>query len=302
MTREQVLNSVALKKRFCRDCNIPIVVYDNPYFYERLEALDTIYDGVRKFEDFCLELRDFDSENQFFEYYNGTKDTIINQIKANPKYQDFLNQDLLHTNFDSKAFISIDMKKANFSAMHHFSPLIFNGAETWEDFMKEFTFYPHIINSKYIRQVVLGACNPKKQIQYESYLMNVLCTHIKNELPTVSLYSLGEDEIIISVPDGGAGFSLKQLKQVVNSCCGGIGSLVRVEMFDLEKIDGTDGYLKVYNSPDGKVEFKCLDAEIIHQVVKHFFNQPITENDLVFHHNGALVKFLKEVPDPWQND
>ena len=27
--------------------------------------------------------------------------------------------------------------------------------------------------------------------------------------------------------------------------------------------------------------------------------EPITDNDLVFYHNGRLAKFLKEVNNPW---
>ena len=29
-----------LKERFCKDCNIPIKIFDEPYFTERLELYD----------------------------------------------------------------------------------------------------------------------------------------------------------------------------------------------------------------------------------------------------------------------
>lgn len=313
MNREEVMNSIALKKRFCKDCNLPIVVFDNPYFYERLQTIDVLFDCVDKFDVFCAELQRFANEQDYFEYYNKVKDSIIDFIKAKDEYNAFNNDNYQIESVVSKrnvyvedndggAFVSIDMKKANFSAMKHYSPKIFDGADTWEQFMAKFTDSQHIIHSKYIRQVVLGACNPKKQIRYEHYLMNILCKHIMDTISNVSVFSLGKDEIIISVPREygvGCGFSLSELKKAVNSCPLGIGQLVRVEMFELYKIEGTDGYMKTHNSDSNAVEFKCLNAEIFHQIVKHYFGQPVTENDLVFYHDGKLAKFLEEVNNPW---
>ena len=78
-------------------------------------------------------------------------------------------------------------------------------------------------------------------------------------------------------------------------------------MFDLYKIKGTDGWMKyIYNfdadsDVDDKVEFKCLNAEIFHQIIKHYYNEVITPNDLVFYHNGELATYLKEVDNPWKS-
>ena len=303
MTRDEVMNSIQLKKRFCKDCNLPIAVFDNPYFYERLCTLDFLFDCVDKFDTFCSELQNFASEQDYFEYYNKVKDSIIDFIKAKDEYNTFVNEDYKTTSIvpkknlyvednDRHVFISIDMKKANFSAMHHYSPKIFDDAATWEQFMTMFTNSTHIINSKYIRQVVLGACNPKKQIKYEHHLMNMLCKHIMDSLPGLSIYSLGEDEILIEVYNE---FPVNEFKKVVNSCPFGIGQLVRVEMFKLRKINGTDGYMKIYNNNPDEVEFKCLNAEIFHQVVKYYLGVPITDNDLVFYHDGKLARFLESV-------
>ena len=50
---------------------------------------------------------------------------------------------------------------------------------------------------------------------------------------------------------------------------------------------------------DGKIEFKTLNGDIYHQIVKHYYNLPITDDDLVFRYNGELARFLKEVGNPW---
>ena len=189
------------------------------------------------------------------------------------------------------------MKKANFSALRHYSPAIFKNVETWEQYIGFFTPSEHIRNSKYIRQVILGACNPKRQITYERYLMTMLYLHIKNELDgKVSFYSLGNDEIIISV--AGTSVSAKEIKAAIATCPQKIGELVRFEMFDLQKV-GDYGWMKViYDEPE-RVEFKTINADIYHQIVKHYWNMPITEDDLVFRYNGVLARFLEGVKNPW---
>lgn len=313
MERIEVTNSIALKKRFCKDYNLPIVIYDNPYFYERLCTIDSLFDCVDRFEDFCLELSKFNNEQEYFEYYNKVKDEVINYIKSNPEYIGFSESEFKTTteygkrnlyveNNDNKTFISLDMKKANFSALQHYSSEIFKNCLTWEKFIKTFTDCEHIINSKYIRQVIMGACNPKKQIKYEHYLMADLLNHLHSNINNINVYSLGEDEIILSIDN--AGYSFNQLQTIVKSHP--IGNTIRITMFDLHKIKGTDGWLKnIYNVGEhcenrDIVEFKCLNSEIYHQIVKHYYNEVITPNDLVFYHNGKLAAYLEEVDNPWK--
>ena len=314
MTREEVLQFTGLKKRFCKDCNLPINLFDEPYFTQRLKALDVQFDCVKKFDTFCADLEKYDTEQEYFEYYNTVKDSVINMIKDNTEYMKFLNDDFADVRVvtknitlgnknlyiegnQDKTFISIDMKKANFSALRHYSPAIFKNVETWEQYIGFFTPSEHIRNSKYIRQVILGACNPKRQITYERYLMTMLYLHIKNELDgKVSFYSLGNDEIIISV--AGTSVSAKEIKAAIATCPQKIGELVRFEMFDLQKV-GDYGWMKVIYDEPARVEFKTINADIYHQIVKHYWNMPITEDDLVFRYNGVLARFLEGVKNPW---
>lgn len=312
MTREQVLNSIALKKRFVRDYNVPIVVFDNPYFMERLHTIDRVLECCRDFDVFCDCLGVFENEQDYFEYYNSVKDSAINYIKENPAYDKFnkesfgvntrcAKRNLYSEENDGLLFFSIDMRKANFSALRYYDEAIFGGAATWEEFIGKFTSSASIINSKYIRQVILGACNPKRHITYEHYLMGKLLDHIVATIPSVDVYSLGEDEILIKVPECGCQYSKKELQEAVSTCPDNIGDLVRVELFELHKINGTSGWTKHIYDNCSTVTFKCLDAEIFHQIIKHFYKKPITKNDLVFFHNGQLATFLREVENPWKD-
>lgn len=89
MTREEVLNSIPLKKRFVKDNNLPITVFDNPYFIERLYTINIISDAEDKFDQFCKDMELFKNEADYFQYYNELKDKVINDIKSNKAFADF---------------------------------------------------------------------------------------------------------------------------------------------------------------------------------------------------------------------
>lgn len=131
MTREQVLNSIVLKKRFCKDCNLPISVFDNPYFEERIKLLDRLwnFNCVEELDDFCYYLEGFNSEQDYLEYYNSIKDDVVTFIQNNdafkafvsdmdsPQYKErpqFPSRNLYVEENAGKDFVSIDMKKGEF--------------------------------------------------------------------------------------------------------------------------------------------------------------------------------------------
>lgn len=315
MDKIQVLNSDSLKRRFIKDAGYPIALTDNPYFLERLGIQNYVLgdkSATNTFDLFVNMMQDFNNEQEYFEYYKQIKESMMEDIKNSEGFKRFNNMSWSHDNKfpknslykeynDKGLFVSIDMKQANFSALHYFDPLIFDGCCTWELFMKMYTKYESIINSKYIRQVVLGNCNPKHQIQFEDLLMTKLAEHIHNIYPGVEIYSVHNDEILIDIKNSKKSISKNALEEAVQSEPDGIGNLVRVEVFELHKIPNTDGWEQIiYSEPKTEIKFKCLDAELFPQYVKHYYDLPITENDLVFRHNGRLAKFMKEVDNPWK--
>lgn len=312
MTKEEVLKSIGLKKRFCKDCNIPINLFDEPYFLQRIDALNPLYYCVCNLAIFLNELKQFETEQDYFEYYNSVKEAVIAALKSNSEYQRFNNDTIpaYHTEVkienrnlyidenDGHKFISIDMKKANFSALRYYSPAIFNNKETWEDYLADFTDSEHIKNSKYIRQVILGACNPGRQVKYEKYLMSKICDYLTHSYgSSITFYSLSNDEIILRndtspVSEEGIRFAIRKNSEPLSK-------LVRVESFYLNQWEW--GWRKVITSSKlPTIQFKCMSPDIIHQVVKHMYNQPVTEDDLVFRYNGQLARFLQEASNPWK--
>jgi len=330
MTKEQVLNSISLKKRFCKDYNLPIKLYDNPYFMQRLEIIDNpdinlvdwlplrSFKAVEKFNIFCKELERFKNEQDYFEYYAQVKDAMINFIKDTKDFQNFTQLTFFNYAFPKTnlykdencgcAFVSIDMKKANFSALSYFSAKIFDDAATWEEFVGKYTDCKHIIDSKYIRQVVLGACNPKKTISYECYLMGGLANYLNNKLGA-EIYSVNSDEIIIKLGARAMGnFSLCDITKAIKDYDTRIADIVRTSLIFINDIPNTKGYIKTtetrqfgeFDMGENHVEFKGLSGDIYHQIVKYARGEQLTDDDLVFYYEGKLARYLEGVDNPWK--
>lgn len=301
-----------LKERFCKDCNIPINIYDEPYFSSRIELLDAYYDSKDKWAGFVKELRKYNSEQDYFEDYNRVKDEAINCIKNSEaykmfceedmnrfklKYRDLPSRDIFKPTNDGRFFVSIDMRKANFSSLQHYGMTIekdmFVGASYWEDFIGLFTDNPHIINSKYIRQVILGNCNPKRQVTYEKYLMDSIVDKlIKANVDEKYITSFSNDEIVLDITDIAS-------ENKVSEIIAFIGTLLdfplKVEVFELHRILGVNGYYKeIYNSKYATtIEVKCLDGNILPFVIRKLKEEEVTEEDKAFKHNGLLSTYVE---------
>lgn len=62
--------STRSKERFCKDCNIPIRIFQEPYFTDRLTLYDKFYGTIEKWDIFLNELSKYHCEQDYFEEYN----------------------------------------------------------------------------------------------------------------------------------------------------------------------------------------------------------------------------------------
>lgn len=305
--------SEKLKERFCKDCNIPLRLYKEPYFMDRLQLYDSYYNALDKWNIFVRELDKYKCEQDYLEEYNRVKNAAINDIKISDgykrfneedmnkytvKYKDLPGKDIFKTSNNGKLFISIDMRKANFSALKFYNRSIFDNADTWGKFIERYTEDKHIVNSKYIRQVILGNCNPKRQVTYEKYLMGLVLEVLIDELgySASDIAFFSNDEIVI---DMGKYEDCMRKRELIEWQIKGYFNIpFRIELFYLRKITGTNGYYKeiVKNIIEREYEFKCLNNYTLPFVLRKFNEEEITENDKVFYHEGLLSKFI-EIPE-----
>ncbi len=305
--------SEKLKERFCKDCNIPLKLFKEPYFTDRLQLYDSYYNTLDKWNIFVRELEKYRCEQDYLEEYNRVKDTAINDIKLSDgynrfneedmgkysvKYKDLPSKDIYKPSNVGELFISIDMRKANFSALKFYDKSIFSNADTWEKFIERYTEDKHIVNSKYIRQVILGNCNPKRQVTYEKYLMGLVLEVLIDELgySASDIAFFSNDEIVIDM--GKYEDCIRKRELIEWQIKGYFNIPFRIELFYLRKITGTNGYYKeiVKNIIEREYEFKCLNNYVLPFVLRKFNGEEVTENDKVFYHEGLLSKFI-EIPE-----
>lgn len=310
--------SEELKKRFCKDQNLPIQVYKEPYFTERLKLFGA-------YSDYCdfvgMIITKFDTDGQsYFTYYNNLKDQIIDYIKNSEAFKSLNQANLtdMKINFPSadyyssikkgdaykdtnigETFISIDMRKANFNALlqygkeigHPFIPEEGNNIdESWKKFIGMFTDIPYFATSKYIRQVVFGNCNPKRVIRYETYLMENFLSQIqfKGEgLKTVPLRS----QLAIPLFSNADIYSMCSDEIILHADNLSPDAILyieknilrsdfelRMDTFTIGKIKETDVFVKIY--PNGEKEIKCA-SPVEAVFAKRILNhEPITKHDL----------------------
>lgn len=305
-----------LREKFCKDCGLPIKIYEEPYFSERISLYDFAYDSINcwdRFNSTVIKSEKYPTTQDYFDHYNQVKDNAIDYIKQTEGYQEFNSMDMnnysvsseyrgistkdifKNTN-DGKIFISIDMIKANFSSLHYFDSTIFGSANYWEQFLYRFTDNSHILNSKYIRQVILGNCNPKRQITYEKYLMSEIIDIIYQHTDLYDkIVFFSNDEIVLDVTelDNPSVREIHYIRTLISRYAPDILSMLKIEMFTLHKIKDASGfYKKVFESDNIRIEFKCVDSHFLPQVIRKMKGEEIQESDKFFIFEGHLAKFL----------
>lgn len=311
-------NEIKLRQRFCKDCDIPINVFDEPYFSDRLKLFDFLYDSVSKWKLFTKEFKKYDSCDDYFTNYSRIKDEAIAFVRNTEGFQIFTAYGINDFSIKNKGlpvskiynpenngrvFLSIDMRKANFSALREYRDDIFGGSDTWEAFISRFTDNKHIINSKYIRQVIMGNLNPKRQTAYEKVIMDKLLTNILHAkvISKENVAAFLADEIIFDVTD------LENRREVIADIYKISGQVpyMNTEAFSLHKIYGygVDGYIKnVYSNvylidnAARSIKVKCVDKDMMTFVARYLLKEPVTDSDRTFYCNGLLAKF-EQVPE-----
>ena len=305
---------IKLRQRFCKDCDIPVNIFDEPYFSDRLKLFDFLYNSVSKWDLFKSEFTKYDSAIDYFTDYSRIKDEAIEAVRKTEGFQLFSAYGVNDFSIKNKGlpsgriykpenngriYLSIDMKSANFSALHEYRSDIFGGAHTWEEFISRFTDNKHIINSKYIRQVIMGNLNPKRQTAYEKVLMDKLLTDILHAKVIDKKYVAAflADEIIFDVTD------LENRHEVIVDIYKISGQVpyMNTETFSLHKIYGygVDGYIKDVCSMDNagrRIKVKCVDKDMMTFVARYLLKEPVTDFDKTFYYNGLLAKF-EQVPE-----
>ena len=309
-----------LKERFCKDTKLSIKVFAEPYFSERIALMGK----EEEWKEFVklIETRFENDEQKYFEAYNHLKDDIIDYIKSSDAFKDLNARDMNEFNvmtnvqegdvfkepYIGHRFISIDLAKANFSALvaygKEYNCPFGNDNYSWTDFVNMFTDVDYFAKSKYIRQVVFGNCNPKRQMKYEKVLINRLFNQIvekTNDVSNYDVYSMFistrlrrhcNDELVFDA-DGLTENQIIEFKKIVED----IADIpIHFEYFELYKVAGTRAFVKkimpLKNMESVEYELKCCNALDTILTLKKLKNIPLEEDDKVFMSEFGLAKLL----------
>lgn len=298
-----------LKERFCKDWNIPIRLYSEPYFSERLALYDQYKACVLKFADFLVLVERLGGEQPYFAEYHRVKDAAIKYLNENeamlylrdkedmskfPGLKDFPSNDIFKQTFIGKQFVSIDLVKGNFTALKHYNPATVGGCETYDDFMKMFTDEAYIRESKYIRQVIFGKVTPKRQVTYETYMMSLVLKDLLEFVPRETVVYVSTDELVLDVDTYTAAMFSQMTDVVYKHRKDGINT--SIEHFQLGFISETGTYYKLDLASDmtsAVLEFKCMTHSFMPFVIKALCRYPVLKNDSVFEIEGKLAVWVE---------
>lgn len=331
-----------LKQTFIKDNGSSIQLYDEPYFSERIDASGLHYAYSR----FCdmIETTFHNNEGEFLSYREDLKNRMINYIKSSETFK-ALNSDDMNTYarrtqkmlpdnistgdiykdcYVGKNFISIDMSKANFTAMVYYGNLKgcpFNACDySWKSFMSKFTTNPYFAESKYLRQVVFGNCNPKRQVTFEKYMMADLFDGLSLQSPDTqilktSLTKCNNDELIFAADDKMSNSVIDSLYPAITQTLmspkpdcfeNNILSFlpIKVGIYKLGKVMGTKAYIKQtidvsrINVRDNGQYLPPAEEVVCANPVESLFiqrflrNEPIKDSDLAFYSQYGPAKLL----------
>ncbi len=287
-----------LKKRFCKDTGIPINVFDDDIFNSRIKLYNSIYNSLFKYNNFKKMLDEFNDEQEYFEYYNKINNNAIEYIKNKKSYIEFNNEDFNKYKIENygirsktiykqenigKEMISIDIKKANYSCMMYYNPEIVGYATTYEEFLRKFTNNEHIVNSKYIRQVIFGNLNPKRQVSLQKYMTFLILKELLNIVSLEDIEFFSNDEIVVVNKD-------KELIKKIKDICSIFSFETRIENFKLIYLENFDCYIKKFKNLN--YDIKCINSLLLPILVKLLKKESILDEDLIFYYEGRLAKLV----------
>lgn len=313
----ELSSAIKLRKRFCKDYNLPINLFDDIHFtyysllYEffprRIWAelnktiAEKFDDNVELWLDYCAKVRDDAiAETMGTEEYKKFNEASI-EIPLIPQVGE---HSIYNEVCDGEEFISIDLKKANFQALKAWGVI---KDETYGDFICKFDkdgiMNEYLSESKYLRQVIFGKMNPSRTIKAEKAIMAQIYNLIHKSIESrgYEFFSFNSDELIFKKvnkrmrkqPD------FKAIEEKIFKSTNGIE--VRVEHIMVKRLkitnangDKVDAYIRT-NIESGEETLKKASTLFYPQIYKIWKNMDIVSIDLDFFCEGQMAAFKKKL-------
>jgi len=306
--------SHSLRKRFVKDCKLPIALLQDPYFDYFIELYEDYYKSKTSYNQFCDLVERLGGEESFFKESKRITDSIIKDILDTEAYQNFNTGDLSEYDIKSElrqknvyhqqnvghAYASFDLIKANYNALKFIDPAIVLNTKSYEDLLGKYTTENYFIDSKHIRQIIFGHLNPKRQRKIEKYLIH------QRVIPELRKF-MTDPEAYISASDDEVVVRFFPLQFITEEFAEGIkkfnaGIPVRYTSYVLMQLGDKPYYYKSFSpNTSPPVEFKAVPQNYFAECYRFYRNEKPTEYDMCTFHDGRVVKYLDplfETDDP----
>lgn len=276
-------------KGFCKIFDIAVPDYDHfDYYVNQLSRLDKykdLKDLISLYEKAEGEIGDL------YEYRMKKSSEIIEFLQDTRAYNDLSLDNLIRDYPTSKTFqyeegkkyISIDMRKANWTVLKSYDPPFVNELpNSYDELLDKFEMPDVFKKSKSLRQYIFGNINPRKQAKAQRVIIQELIDAF-SKLDGITMECVKNDEVIYSYSD------IDYLKSKVISKIDmsrfkiKLFKIVRVEDFRIDFImNETEQVL--YREMVG-----CNGNRFFLLLKKYIFEEPFDVRDLYFRMDGNIA-------------
>lgn len=275
--RQQNITTEA-RRRFAIDMNLPIRDYESAVFYPTLEQLDNYFDTKAKWQLFydSVKTRNWDS---FITERTNVIQMMTNSIKFDTtRYQEFLHytdsitpesypnatRQFYNRDRIGQYFVSFDLAKGCFAALHHFNPEIVSNCNSYDEFIRRFTENEFLIQSKAVREAALGRLDNQCIAKYESMMIDTVAhlanLHRSECFNKNAVCAKNTDEVIYQVDESEIGYLIPVCRNIVNQAAESNIPL-HCEIFQLiEVAPKTTGFIKKCFYGEKPYVIKCVPA------------------------------------------
>lgn len=275
-------------KGFCKIFDIAVPDYDHfDYYIDQLSKLSK-YADIKSL--ITLYEKAEDEIGNLYEYRIKKSTEIIEFLQTTRAYND-LSLDNLIKDYptsksfqydDSKKYISIDMRKANWTVIKSYDPPFINELpDTYEDLLNKFEMPEVFKRSKSLRQYIFGNINPRKQGKAQRVVIQELIDNL-SIFGGINIECIKNDEVIYSYSD------IKYLSDII---CKIDLDKFKIKLFKTEKVEDfrIDFTMDNLENIISKEMVGCNGNRFFLLLKKYIFNEDVDVRDLYFRVDGNIA-------------
>lgn len=294
-----------LRKKFCDDFKLPIKIYSEPHFSYLCELYEDHLQIKEKENLFLETYAHFNNHREkFIESWYSVKDAIFAKVSQVPAFQELIKADLNyqfkneHSRGNpynhgtvNKLGVSIDIRKANYSALRYYNPEIMLNTNSFEEFVELFTPLKYFQEVKIFRQLLFEPLNAKRQNTIQKKLTDDLLTFIKEDSSLespIEIRTPSADEIILFFKGDNLAEKEQMVQDVLNKY--ELSTLFKVEGFVIRHLIKDMFYKQKAN---GEIVLRNVPYYYYPQCYKKIQGMLVHDLDLEFYFEEELAKFKK---------